>query len=206
MLKIVVLISGGGSNLESIMDKIDSGYLNNVLITKVIADREAKGLLKAKNRGYKTKLIDRKIYLNTLDSEILKEIDDETDYIVLAGFLSIIGSELINKFKNRIINIHPSLIPSFCGAGMYGLKVHKAAIDKGVKYSGCTVHFVDEVIDGGLIIDQAIVEVDRFDTAKILQEKILEKEHEILPKVLKILSEKSVSVINGKINIREVGE
>ena len=202
MLKIAVLISGGGSNLESIMNCIDSGYLKEIEIVSVIADREASGLSKAKSRGYKTLLLDRKIYKEDLSNQILKAIDGKVDYIVLAGFLSIIGDNLIKKLKKKIKNIHPSLIPSFCGAGMYGMKVHEAVIKKGVKYSGCTVHFVNEEVDGGAIISQQIVEVSFEDTASILQKKILKEEHKILPKVLKELSELNLEIIDGRVKLQ----
>ena len=202
MLKIAVLISGGGSNLESIMNGIDSGYLKNIEIVTVIADRGASGLEKAKSRGYKTLLLDRKIYKEDLSNQIFKAIDGKVDYIVLAGFLSIISDNLIDKFRNRIINIHPSLIPSFCGAGMYGMKVHEVAIKKGVKYSGCTVHFVNEEVDGGAIISQQIVEVFFEDTASSLQKKILKEEHRILPKVLKELSELNLEIIDGRVKLQ----
>ena len=201
MLKIAILISGGGSNMESILDGVDSGYLNNIEVVKVISDREARGIDKAKKRGMETLVLDRKIYKNALSDKILEVLENEVDYIVLAGFLSIIEGNLIKKFENKIINIHPSLIPSFCGEGMYGMNVHRAAIDKGVKFSGCTVHFVNEEVDAGAIIMQEVVEVLEDDTPEILQKRILEKEHNILPKVLKLLSEKDVVVTDNKVKI-----
>ncbi|MGL5820822.1 MAG: phosphoribosylglycinamide formyltransferase [Sarcina sp.] len=201
MLKIAVLISGGGSNLESIMDSIDSGFLNKIEIIKVISDRNAKGIEKALNRGYEALVLDRKKYGKALSSKILEEIKNKVDIIVLAGYLSIIDVNLIREFENRIINIHPSLIPSFCGAGMYGMKVHEAAIKKGVKYSGCTVHFVNNEVDDGAIIDQRIVKVLFEDTPVTLQKKILNEEHKILPEVLKLFSENRVKLIDNKVQI-----
>ncbi|MGL5766597.1 MAG: phosphoribosylglycinamide formyltransferase [Sarcina sp.] len=201
MLKIAVLISGGGSNLESIMDSIDSGFLNEIEIIKVISDRNAKGIEKALNRGYEALVLDRKKYGKALSSKILEEIKNKVDIIVLAGYLSIIDVNLIREFENRIINIHPSLIPSFCGAGMYGMKVHEAAIKKGVKYSGCTVHFVNNEVDDGAIIDQRIVKVLFEDTPVTLQKKILNEEHKILPEVLKLFSENRVKLIDNKVQI-----
>lgn len=198
MLKIAVLISGGGSNLDSIMDGIDSGYLSNVEIEIVISDREAKGIEKAKNRGYKTLIIDRKIYKNSVSKEILRALKDEVDYIILAGFLSVIEDELIQNYQNRIINIHPSLIPSFSGKGMYGMNIHRAVINKGVKYTGCTVHFVNEEIDGGAIIKQKVVEVSNDDDEFSIQKKVLKYEHELLPEVIKLLSENKVVVTKNK--------
>ena len=199
MLKIAILISGSGSNMESILNSIDSNYLSKVEVVKVISDREAKGIEKAQKRGFDTLVLDRKIYKDELSSKILEVLEGNVDYIVLAGFLSIIDIELTRKFENKIINIHPSLIPSFCGAGMYGMKVHQAAITKGVKFSGCTVHFVNEEVDGGAIIKQEIVEVLENDTPEVLQKRILEKEHKILPEVLKLLSEKRIELIDNKV-------
>ncbi|MGL4451884.1 MAG: phosphoribosylglycinamide formyltransferase [Sarcina sp.] len=201
MLKIAILISGGGSNMESILDSIDSNYLNNIEVVKIISDREAKGIDKAKQRGFDTLVLDRKFYKNTLSEKILEILENKVDYIVLAGFLSIIDEKLIKKFENKIINIHPSLIPSFCGEGMYGMNVHRAAIEKGVKFSGCTVHFVNEEVDAGAIIKQEIVEVLNDDTPEILQKRILKKEHTILPDVLKLLSEKEIIVVDNKVKI-----
>ncbi|MGL4763225.1 MAG: phosphoribosylglycinamide formyltransferase [Sarcina sp.] len=199
MLKIAILISGSGSNMESILDSIDSNYLSRVEVVKVISDREAKGIEKAQKRGFATLVLDKKIYKKNLSNKILETLDGKVDYIVLAGFLSIIDKELIRKFENKIINIHPSLIPSFCGNGMYGMKVHQAAIAKGVKISGCTVHFVNEEVDGGAIIKQEIVEVLENDTPEVLQKRILKKEHKILPEVLKLLSEKRIELIDNKV-------
>lgn len=201
MLRIAVLISGGGSNLESIINRIDDGTLSEIEIVKVISDRQALGVEKAKKRGLDTLILDRKIYKRELSSKILEVLEGKVDYIVLAGYLSIISQELIDKFKNKIINIHPSLIPSFCGSGMYGINVHKAAIKKGVKFSGCTVHFVNEEIDGGAIIKQAVVPVNLEDTAEELQKRVLVEEHKLLPEVLKIISENRLEVVNGISNI-----
>lgn len=191
MLRIAVLISGGGSNLLSIIDNIESGYLDKIDLRYVISDREnAKGINIAKERGYNTIVLDMNEYGEKLSDEILKKLNNKVDFIVLAGYLSILTGDIIKVFNNKIINIHPSLIPSFCGKGMYGIKVHEAAIKKGVKYSGCTVHFVNDGVDEGKIIDQSIVKVYKEDTAKDLQGRILKEEHKLLPKVLKELSNK----------------
>ncbi|WP_055070783.1 phosphoribosylglycinamide formyltransferase [Clostridium massiliamazoniense] len=191
MLRIAVLISGGGSNLLSIIDNIESGYLDKIDLRYVISDREnAKGINIAKERGYNTIVLDMNEYGKKLSDEILKKLNNKVDFIVLAGYLSILTGDIIKVFNNKIINIHPSLIPSFCGKGMYGIKVHEAAIKKGVKYSGCTVHFVNDGVDEGKIIDQSIVKVYKEDTAKDLQGRILKEEHKLLPKVLKELSSK----------------
>ncbi len=160
MFKIAVLVSGGGSNLQSIIDKIEEGYLKNCKIEIVIGDRpNIYGIERAEKEGIKTLTLDRKIYKNRLSNEICENLYGKVDLIVLAGWLSILNGDLINKFENKIINIHPSLIPSFCGEGMYGIKVHQRALEYGVKISGCTVHFVDEGTDSGPIIIQKSVPV-----------------------------------------------
>jgi phosphoribosylglycinamide formyltransferase-1 len=197
MLKIAVLISGGGSNLQSILDSIDSGFLS-CKIEAVISDNEkAYGLIRAKEKGINTYVFGRKEYGENLSYEILNLLKDKVDLIVLAGFLSILKGDLIKHFKDKIINIHPSLIPSFCGNGMYGLKVHEAAVNYGVKVSGCTVHFVDEGTDSGPIILQKTVPVYGDDTAKDLQGRILEMEHKALPEAVKLIAEGKVKV-NGR--------
>lgn len=199
MFKIAVLISGGGTNLQSIIDNIENGYLNNCSIEYVISDRkDAYGIERATLHNINTLILDRKVYKESLSKEILKILKDKVDLIVLAGFTSILDKSFIESFKNKIINIHPSLIPSFCGKGMYGLKVHEAAIKYGVKVSGCTVHFVDEGTDTGAIILQKVVDVVGNDTAKELQKRILEKEHIALSEAIKLISENKVQV-NGRI-------
>lgn len=202
MFKIAVLISGGGTNLQSIIDAIGSGYLSNCKIEYVISDREdAYGIERAQKCGINTFVLNRKEYKKNLSNEILKILDSKVDLIVCAGYLSILNREIIEKFKNRIINIHPALIPSFCGKGMYGLKVHSAAIEYGVKISGCTVHFVDERTDTGAIILQKTVEVlPQYDAIE-LQKKVLEKEHEALPEAIKLISEGRVRLKGRKVFI-----
>ena len=201
MFKIAVLISGGGSNLLSIINQIEAGNIN-AKIHCVISDREsAKGLLKAKEKGIDTFVISKKKYGSKTSEKILELLREKVDLIVLAGYLSILDGEILKEFKNKIINIHPSLIPSFSGNGMYGIKVHEAAIKKGVKFSGCTVHFVNEEVDGGAIINQALVPVYFEDTAKTLQERILIEEHKILPEVIKAFSLNKIKLENGKVKI-----
>lgn len=203
MLKIAVLISGGGSNLQAIIDKIKQGYIN-AKIEAVISDRiGAYGIERAKNENIPAYELNRKELKGNLSNEILKLIDGKVDLIVLAGFLSILQGEILEKFKNRIINIHPSLMPSFCGAGMYGIKVHEKAIEYGVKVSGCTVHFVDEGIDTGTIIFQNSVPVYESDTAEALQARILVEEHKILPKAVKLISEGKLKYNNRKVIVEE---
>ncbi|MDU7251214.1 MAG: phosphoribosylglycinamide formyltransferase [Clostridium sp.] len=203
MFKIAVLVSGGGSNLQSIIDKIEEGYIKNCNIEMVIGDRpNIYGIERAEKKGIKTLTLDRKLYENNLSNKICEYLYGKVDLIVLAGWLSILNGELINKFENRIINIHPSLIPSFCGDGMYGIKVHQRALEYGVKVSGCTVHFVDEGTDSGPIIIQKSVPVFAEDTAEILQKRVLEKEHEALPEAIKLISEEKIKLQGRKVFIK----
>jgi phosphoribosylglycinamide formyltransferase-1 len=201
MFKIAVLVSGSGTDLQSIIDAIENKYMD-VCIEAVISDKEGiYGIERAKKHGIKTYTFDRKKYTDSISDEILKITNGKVDLIVLAGWLSILKGELINKFKNRIINIHPSLIPSFCGEGMYGLKVHQKAVDYGVKISGCTVHFVDGGTDTGPIIMQKAVPVFHYDTAETLQKRVLEQEHIILPESIKLISEGKVKIQDRKVII-----
>jgi len=201
MFKIAVLVSGSGTDLQSIIDAIENKYMD-VCIEAVISDKEGiYGIERAKKHGIKTYTFDRKKYTDSISDEILKITNGKVDLIVLAGWLSILKGELINKFKNRIINIHPSLIPSFCGEGMYGLKVHQKAVDYGVKISGCTVHFVDGGTDTGPIIMQKAVPVFHYDTAETLQKRVLEQEHIILPESIKLISEGKVKIQYRKVII-----
>lgn len=204
MFKIAVLVSGSGSNLQSIIDSISSGYLKDVSIEYVISDRvDAFALKRAKNAGIKTLVIERNAYKQTLSEEIYKVLKEKVDLIVLAGFLSIIKGTLLEEFRNKIINIHPSLIPSFCGKGMYGLKVHEAALNYGVKVSGCTVHLVEEDTDAGAIILQRTVEVLSEDTKETLQKRILVEEHKALPDAIRLFSEYKVSVDGRHVIVKE---
>ncbi|KGK86912.1 phosphoribosylglycinamide formyltransferase [Clostridium sp. HMP27] len=201
MLKIAVLVSGSGSNLQSIIDSIEAEVLK-CTIEMVISDREGIfGIERAKQNGIQTCVLDKKIYGKEISKEILSLTKNKVDLIVLAGFLSILDSELISTFKNKIINIHPSLIPSFCGPRMYGIKVHERAVEYGVKFSGCTVHFVDEGTDTGAIIHQSVVPVYSEDTAETLQKRILVEEHKALPEVIRLISEGRVKVEGRKVTI-----
>lgn len=202
MFKIAVLASGGGSNLQSIIDKINDGYIN-ASIDVVIGSKDGiYALERAKKHNINTCVISKKEFGCETSNKILEVVRD-ADLIVLAGYLSILEGEILKVFKNRIINIHPSLIPSFCGPNMYGLKVHEAAIKKGVRFSGCTVHFVNNEVDGGAIILQEAVPVYFEDTPETLQARILEKEHIILPKAVKLISENKVKVIDGRVKITD---
>lgn len=189
MSKIAVLVSGGGSNLQSIIDKAKSGELN-CSIEIVIGDRPCYGVERAIEAGIEGHLLDRKVLKKELCKEIDKLVTEKNvDLIVLAGFLSIIDEEFVNKWKGRIINIHPSLLPKFGGPGMYGIKVHEAVLKAKEKESGCTVHYVDTGVDSGEIIAQRKVKVMDGDTPEILQKRVLVEEHKLLPEsISKIIS------------------
>jgi phosphoribosylglycinamide formyltransferase-1 len=193
MLRVTVLVSGGGTNLQALIDAQSAGKLGNAEIAKVISNKaDAYALTRAQNFGIPTALVDRKgfdnaeQFENELDYEIQKS---NTDLIVLAGFMAILSPRFIEKYPKRIINVHPSLIPSFCGKGFYGLKVHEAVLAKGVKVTGATVHFVNEIPDGGEIILQKAVEVIPGDTPESLQKRVMEQaEWVLLPKAVALLS------------------
>lgn len=196
MLNIVVCVSGGGTNLQAIIDAIDSGKLLNTKIVKVISNNaNAFALERAKNADIEGVCVSPKDYADreTFNEAFLAELNKSNpDLIVLAGFLVVIPEIVINAYRGKIINIHPSLIPSFCGTGYYGLKVHEAALERGVKITGATVHYVDEGTDTGPIIMQKAVEVKEDDTPKILQRRVMEEaEWIILPESIgKIAKEK----------------
>ena len=190
--RIAVLVSGGGSNLQSIIDNIEQGNLN-CEISYVIADRECYGLKRAEKHGIKNILLDRKVLKEKLSDEIsnvLENDDEKTDYIVLAGYLSILSPEFIKKWSRKIINIHPSLLPKFGGKGMYGMNVNRAVIEAKETESGCTIHFVDTGVDTGEIILQIKVPVLSDDTPEVLQKRVLEKEHILMIEGIKKLLEK----------------
>jgi phosphoribosylglycinamide formyltransferase 1 len=202
LFKIAVLISGNGSNLQSIIDNINTGSLN-CKIEAVISDKDgAYGLERAKANNIKTFCFDRRLYGQNISDEILKVTQSKVDFIVLAGFLSVLTGNMLKVFKDKIINIHPALIPSFCGNKMYGIKVHEKAIEYGVKVSGCTVHFVDEGTDTGPILLQRMVPVLFSDTAKELQRRVLTKEHEALTEALNLIIEGKVKVVGRKVEIK----
>lgn len=202
MYKIAVLASGSGSNLQSILDNIDRGNIRGE-VSLVIGSKDGIfALERAKKRGIKTAIVSKEDFGDKTSDEILRlSRENNIDLIVLAGYLSILKGRLLEEYGNKIINIHPSLIPSFCGSKMYGIKVHRAAIEKGVKFSGCTVHFVNDEVDGGAIIEQEIVRVSFDDTEESLQKKVLEKEHVLLPRIVKYLCEEKIEIHNGKVKI-----
>lgn len=203
MFKIAVLASGGGTDFQSIIDAVESKELD-VKIEMLIGSKDGiYALERAKKHGIETHVVSRKEYGSESSGKILDLVKGKVDLIVLAGFLSILDGDILDKFENKIINIHPSLIPAFCGPGMYGLKVHEAVIKSGVKYSGCTVHYVNSKVDGGAILLQEVVPVYFEDDAESLQKRILEKEHILLPKAIKLISEGNVEFINGKAKIND---
>ena len=187
MLNIAVLVSGGGSNLQAIIDNIEHGEINGIIVTVVSNKPVVYALTRAKLHNIPSVVIESKGNPE-FSSQLMRHLEENNvDLIVLAGFLCILKDEILTRYKNKIINVHPSLIPSFCGDGFYGLKVHRAALDYGVKVTGATVHFVNEVTDGGKIILQKAVEVLPDDTPETLQHRVMEQaEWIILPKAVKM--------------------
>ena len=189
MLRVGVMVSGGGTNLQAILDAIDSGKITNAKVEVVISNNPgAYALERARNHGIEAVCISPKSFENraAFNEAFLKKTDEyDLDLIVLAGFLVTIPEEMIRKYRNKIINIHPSLIPSFCGVGYYGLKVHEVALARGVKVTGATVHYVDEGVDSGPILLQKAVEVQPGDTPQVLQRRVMEQaEWIILPEAV----------------------
>ena len=191
--RIAVLVSGGGTNLQALIDAEKSGIIKSGEIVLVISNKkDAYALERAKNNGIKAEVVLKDNGQEDFESKIIALLDDnKIDLIVLAGFLSILSANFTRRFDKRIINVHPSLIPSFCGAGFYGLKVHEAALSYGVKVTGATVHFVNEVPDGGEIIMQKAVYIQDGDDAKTLQKRVMEEaEWQILPLACEKVSKK----------------
>lgn len=206
MLNIAVFVSGGGTNLQALIDAQDRGEIKNGKITFVLASNEnAYALERAKKAGIDTAVVSRKQYESKADYDkaVLKTLDGrDIDLIVLAGFLSILGEDLVSKYNNRIINVHPSLIPLFCGDGFYGKKVHKAVLDSGMKVTGATVHFVNEITDGGAIILQKAVPIEQGDNEDILQYRVMRQaEWEILPKAVSLFCEDRIKINGNKTEI-----
>lgn len=207
MLRIAVLVSGGGTNLQAIMDAMDSGKITGAEIAVVISNnKNARALTRAAEHGVNAVCISPKEYESRAEfnEAFLAKLNScKVDLIVLAGFLVVLPEQMIQSYQNRIINIHPSLIPSFCGTGYYGLKVHEAALARGVKLTGATVHFVDEGTDTGPIILQKAVEVREGDTPEILQRRVMEEaEWVILPRAIDLIANQKVSVADGHVTIR----
>lgn len=203
MLDVVVLVSGGGTNLQAIIDAVESESITNTRIVGVISNnKNAYALTRAKQHGIHSECISPKDYASReeFNERFLEKVDEmNPDLVVLAGFLVVIPPQMIERYRNRMINIHPSLIPAFCGKGFYGLKVHEAALERGVKVVGATVHFVDEGTDTGPIILQKAVEVKNSDTPETLQRRVMEEaEWKILPKAIDLIANGKIELIDGK--------
>ena len=206
MMNIAVFVSGGGTNLQALIDAQDRGEIKNGEIKLVLASNEsAYALKRAEKAGIESVVVNRKSYDSKADYDkaILDVLDGRNiDLIVLAGFLSILGDELVSEYRNRIINIHPSLIPLFCGDGFYGKRVHTAVLESGVKVTGATAHFVNEITDGGAIILQKAVPVEQGDNEDILQYRVMRQaEWEILPKAVSLFCEGRIKINGNKTEI-----
>lgn len=205
-LRVVVMVSGGGTNLQAIIDSVKDGTITNTQIVGVISNnKNAYALKRAEENDIPSVCVSPKDFetRDIFNEKLLEAVDSyEPDLVVLAGFLVVIPPEMIKKYENRMINIHPSLIPSFCGKGYYGLKVHEAALARGVKVVGATVHFVDEGTDTGPIILQKAVEVQQGDTPEVLQRRVMElAEWKILPKAIDLIANGKVRVDDHKTTI-----
>ena len=216
MLKVGVLVSGGGTNLQAILDAIDCGKITNAEVSLVISNNpKAYALERAKNHNIEAVCISPKQFENReefhrallakLNEALVAKIDSyELDLIVLAGYLVKIPAAMIEKYRDKIINIHPSLIPSFCGVGYYGLHVHEKALERGVRVTGATVHFVDTGTDTGPIILQKAVKIKSDDTPEVLQRRVMEKaEWKILPKAINLIANDKVKVVDGRVETEE---
>lgn len=208
MLKIAVLVSGGGTNLQAIIDRIKDGTIADAKIDVVISNNKgAYALERAEKAGIDALVISPKDFEDRarFNQALLSELKARNvDLVVLAGYLVVVPEVVISEFRNRIINIHPSLIPSFCGKGYYGLKVHEAVLSRGVKVTGATVHFVDEGTDTGPIILQKAVEVKPSDTPEVLQRRVMEEaEWVILPRAIAMIAKGQISVVDGLVRVEE---
>ena len=208
MLRVAVLVSGGGTNLQAIIDAVEHGTITNTQIVGVISNnKNAFALERAGRHGIPAQCISPKDFetRDEFNRVFLDKVNElKADLIVLAGFLVVIPEMMIREYRNRIINIHPSLIPSFCGTGFYGLKVHEAALKRGVKVVGATVHFVDEGTDTGPIILQKAVSVEEGDTPEILQRRVIEQaEWKILPQAIDLIANGKVQIVDGKVSITQ---
>lgn len=204
MLKIAVCVSGGGTNLQALIDAVDSGIITDTEISVVISNnKNAYALERAAKAGIEGICVSPKDYQNrdAFNQKFLEILNSyHVDLVVLAGFLVVIPPEMISEYKNRMINIHPSLIPSFCGKGFYGLKVHEGVLDRGVKVTGATVHFVDEGTDTGPIILQKAVLVKENDTPEILQRRVMEEaEWKLLPEAVNLIAHNRIRVEDGRV-------
>lgn len=208
MLRIGVLVSGGGTNLQAVIDALNSGKITNACIEVVISNnKNAYALERARNNDIEALCISPKDFddRSQFNQALINKLDEyNLDLIVLAGCMVVLPAELIQKYRNRIINIHPSLIPSFCGKGYYGLHVHEEVLARGVRITGATVHFVDEGTDTGPIILQKAVEVKYEDTPEILQKRVMEQaEWKIMPEAIDLIANGRISVEDGKVKIAD---
>ncbi|NLM12494.1 MAG: phosphoribosylglycinamide formyltransferase [Epulopiscium sp.] len=208
MLKIGALVSGGGTNLQAIINGIESGYIKNAQLVTVVSNKpRAYALERAKKHGIEGVCIAPKDFSDkeAFNLALIRHFEErQVDLIVMAGYLVVVGESFVKHFKNRIMNIHPSLIPSFCGDGYYGLKVHQAVLERGVKITGATVHFVDEGTDTGPIILQKAVEVKQGDTAETLQKRVMEEaEWIIFPEAIRLYAEGKLKVQDHKVIVCE---
>lgn len=211
MLNIAVLVSGGGTNLQALIDAQQAGRIHGGQLTLVVSSRaDAYALERADKAGLPAKTLLRRDFVSAdAYSEALAALlqEHEIDLVVLAGFMTVISDVFVRRFENRIINVHPSLIPAFCGKGFYGLKVHEAALSRGVKLTGATVHFVNEICDGGPIILQKAVAVQEGDTPESLQERVMrEAEWQLLPQAVSLFCENRLQIKNGLVTIMGKGE
>lgn len=203
MKNIAVLVSGGGTNLQALIDAEKRGDIKNGRITLVISSKQdAYALERAKQNGIKTRVLVRKDYADVAAyTKAMTEalLEEKADLVVYAGFMTILDEQIVKAFPYKMMNVHPALIPSFCGKGFYGLHVHEEALKKGVKITGATVHFVTEVCDGGPIILQKAVEIQNGDTPEILQKRVMEQaEWQILPKAVSLFCEDRITIKDGK--------
>jgi phosphoribosylglycinamide formyltransferase-1 len=208
MLRIAVCVSGGGTNLQAIIDSVADGRITNAEIVRVISNKPGvKALDRAESAGIPSVVVSKKDFSDTaaFNKALINAVDEaKPDLIVLAGFLVVLPEELTEKYTNKIINVHPSLIPSFCGVGFYGLKVHAEALYRGVKVTGATVHFVDEGCDSGPIILQKAVEVQPDDTPESLQLRVMEQaEWIIMPKAIDLIANGKVTVEDRKVKVED---
>ena len=196
MLKIAVFVSGGGTDLQSVIDAVENGSINGEIVLVVSNRKNAYGLKRAELAGIETAVVRK-------DDELLVKMLQErnVDLIVLAGYLAILTDVLIDAYPNKIINIHPSLIPSFCGPGFYGMHVHESVLARGVKVTGATVHFVSSEIDGGPIIKQVACDISDLDKPEDIQARVLEIEHRILPEVVGLYCDGRIKVENGRAKV-----
>lgn len=208
MLRLGVLVSGGGTNLQAIIDRINQGALKGVEIALVISNKkEAQALERAKQNGLTAQCLSPKDYINkeAYNTALIQALEEaKVDLVVLAGFLVVLDREVIQAFRNRIINIHPSLIPAFSGKGYYGIRVHEAALNRGVNYTGATVHYVDEGTDTGPIILQKVVKVEENDTPQLLQRRVMEEaEWDILPRAIQWIADGQIKIEGNRVLRRE---